>query len=184
VSYDPLDAAFTLDEVKRTFGDDSSRLHTSNQFNPVFDSLPLPDISLEQKDRIDLSRKFLASNPRVSLSEAQKLHNELGTHPLIYSLAGDAYVRLKLFSDAENCFFAALSLGSKDPSILINLANLCHLRGDQCLAYRWLEMLSTHTPDHAHLKQVQLSLFPSGKPKVSTTPFQYNPEHASKGDFS
>ena len=43
--------------------------------------------------------------------------------------------RLKLFADAETSFYSALLLGSQDPSIFTNLANLVHMRGDQLLAY-------------------------------------------------
>lgn len=180
--YDPLDAAFTLEEVKRTF---SVRPPNGSEApNGLFDSLPHPEPSLEQKERIDLSRSYLSTNPKATLSEAHKLYKELGPHPLIYSLAGDAYIRLKLFSDAENCFHTALFLGSNDPSVYINLANLSHMRGDQLLSHRFLESLSISTPDHPQLKQVKELLFASGKPSSSSSPFQFNPEHALQGDFS
>jgi tetratricopeptide (TPR) repeat protein len=188
VQYDPLDAAFTLEEVKRTFSvipkNNTQIPSASVGSHSLFDSLPHPEPTLEQMERINLSRSYLSTNPQVTLSEAHNLYKELGPHPLVYILAGDAYVRLKLFADAENCFHSALSLGSTDPSVHINLANLSHMRGDQLLSYRFLELVSCSTPDYPQLSKVKELLFASGKPTTSTSPFQFNPEHVSKGYFS
>ena len=143
---------------------------------------------MDEKDidheRIRLARSYLASDPLHTLDECKSLFESLGPHSSIYCLAGDAYVRLKLFADAETSFYSALLLGSQDPSIFTNLANLVHMRGDQLLAYSFLELCSKKTPDFKHLQSVRDTLFPQGKPALSTSPFQYNPDQiAQNGHF-
>ena len=78
----------------------------------------------------------------------------------------------------------ALTLGSDDPSNLINLANIVHMRGDQILSFKLLEILSTKSPDFPQLSKVKSMLFPAGRPTTSTSPFQFNPEQASQGNFN
>ena len=176
ISLDPLDRAFSVEEVQRTFkvpSDDQNETVGIMQSQNV---LPTIDIKDVDQERIRLARSYLASDPLFTLEECKSLFKSVGPHSSIYSLAGDAYVRLKLFADAETSFYSAFALGSEDPSLLLNLANLVHMRGDQLLAHAFLELCSKKTPDFKHLDSVRQSLFPQGKPTSSTTPFQYNPE--------
>ena len=65
----------------------------------------------------------------------------------IYELAGESYLYLKQFSDAETSFSTAYQLGSRSSCTLSNLATLCAMRGDVTLGFYW------------HSKHVEL--FPS-----------------------
>ena len=112
------------------------------------------------------------------------LHNKLGVQAPIYEVAAEAYIRMKLFGDAETCLLVAHSLGSNDASISLNLANLAAMRGDQRLALQWLEQLSQRQPDHPQLDAVRKTLFPNGAPKNSSTPFQINLDQKSPGSFT
>ena len=184
ITLDPLDRAFSVEEVHRTFKT-SAHNQTDDvgvkDFQNILPSLDAKDIDHE---RIRLARSYLASDPLHTLDECKSLFESLGPHSSIYCLAGDAYVRLKLFADAETSFYSALLLGSQDPSIFTNLANLVHMRGDQLLAYSFLELCSKKTPDFKHLQSVRDTLFPQGKPALSTSPFQYNPDQiAQNGHF-
>ena len=134
------------------------------------DVLPSLDAKDVDQERIRLARNSLSTDPLQTLEECRALFKSVGPHSSLYCLAGDAYVRLKLFADAESSFYSALLLGSNDPSILLNLANLVHMRGDQMLAYSFLEMCSKKTPDFKHLESVRQSLFSQGKPIFSTSP--------------
>ena len=62
------------------------------------------------------------------------------------------------------------SLGSLDASVLLNLANLAAMRGDQRLSLHWLELLAQRQPDHPQLDPVRRNLFPNSAPKTSTNP--------------
>ena len=180
LSLDPLNRAFSVEEVQRTFNVPSETNLEAigvQQFKNVLPSLNIKDVDDE---RLRLARSYLATDPLHTLDDCKSLFQSVGPNPSIYCLAGDAYVRLKLFSDAESSFYSALLLGSEDPSILINLANLVHMRGDQMLAYSFLELCSRKTPDFKHLESVRKSLFPQGKPAVSSSPFQYNPDQISQ----
>ena len=116
----------------------------------------------------------------MCLNDLRTLFNEVGPRTELYQLAGDIYLKLKLFADAETSFLTALAHNSNDPSVYINLANLSHMRGDELLAFKWLEIISSKTPDFPQLNQVTKLLFPNGKPSYSRSPFQYNPEQASR----
>lgn len=176
ISLDPLNRAFSVEEVQRTFNAPSDTNLESSGIQKLQNVLPSLNIKDVDNERLRLARSYLANDPLFALDECKSLFKSVGPNPSIYCLAGDAYVRLKLFSDAESSFYSALLLGSEDPSILINLANLVHMRGDQMLAYSFLELCSRKTPDFKHLESVRKSLFPQGKPSVSSSPFQYNPD--------
>ena len=183
LDYDPLAASFSPDEIKRTFTDKAVLANSDNSVSGLVESLPSQDLGKEQIERISLIRSLISSNPIQALADLRLLFAEVGASSYIYQLAGDIYIRLKLFADADTCFLTSLSLGCNDSSVLINLANLAHMRGDQILAFKWLEIVSTRTPDHPQLAAVKNTLFPNGRPSFSSSPFQYNPEQRTQGEF-
>ena len=146
-------------------------------------TMPIRNLDSEVQETIRLSRSLLDVNPRQVLDDCCILHTRLGVNSTLYTLAGEAYIRLKLFSDAETALLTAHSLGLKDPSIYLNLANLACLRGDQQLAVHWLGLVAESHPDHPQILPVKKVLFPNGAPLKSTSPFQFNPEQASEGSF-
>ena len=109
---------------------------------------------------------------------------ELPVQAPIYVVAGEAYIRLQLFADAETTLLVAHGLGIKDASVLLNLANLGAMRGDQRLALHWLELLAERQPDNPQLDSVRRTLFPQGVPNSSTNPFQVNLDQQSPGNFN
>ena len=96
ITLDPLDRAFSVEEVQRTF---KTSAHNQTEdvgvkdFQNILPSLDEKDIDHE---RIRLARSYLASDPLHTLDECKSLFESLGPHSSIYCLAGDAYVRLKL----------------------------------------------------------------------------------------
>ena len=133
-SFDPLDRAFSIEEVQRTFKPPVDTHNEPGGIDVSQNMLPSSELKDIDQERIRLARSYLHSDPLHTLDECKSLFKSVGPHSSIYTLAGDAYIRLKLFSDAESSFYSALLLGSSDPSILLNLANLVHMRGDQMLA--------------------------------------------------
>ena len=183
---DPIHAAFSDEEVSLA-GGVSSALKRSDQ-KSLTKSLDPGDlvsrsISTELQESLKLARLTLDTDPESVLNDCSVLHQRLGIQPAIYNLAADAYIRLKLFADAETCLLTALSIGSKDASVLLNLANVCAMRGDELLSTYWLQRLAESQPDHPQLESVRRHLFPNVTPSKSSTPFQINLEQTSKGSF-
>ena len=105
----------------------------------------------------------------------------MGAHSKIYLVAAQAYIRLKLFGDAETALLVAHGLGEVDPIVSLNLANLASMRGDQRLAVYWLENLAERQPDNEQLEQVRTTLFPSAPTQLKST--QINMSERSEGHF-
>ena len=111
------------------------------------------------------------------------MHKTFGISAQLYHIAGDAYIKLRLFGDSEVALMNAQILGSNDPAIFLSLANLAVLRGDHSLGMKWLENVATHHPDNPHLKTVSKTLFPNGVPKQQN-PFQINLEQQTPGKIT
>ena len=81
------------------------------------DTLPSRDHELELQETIALCRQTVEADPQQVIRDCTLLHKKLGVQAAIYELAAEAYIRLQLFSDAENCLLVANSLGSNEASI-------------------------------------------------------------------
>ena len=185
---DPLAAAFSDEEVAIA-GGVAARQASEKQSKDIkqglnSETLPNRELELELQETISLARQTVEADPQQAIRDCILLHNKLGVQAPIYEVAADAYIRMKLFGDAETCLLVAHSLGSTEASISLNLANLAAMRGDQRLALQWLEQLSKRQPDHPQLDAVRKTLFPTGAPKNSSTPFQINLDQKSPGSFT
>lgn len=185
---DPLFAAFSDEEVALAGG--IAAEHSSNKQGKKIkaglnaDSLPNRSLELELQEALSLARQTVDADPQQVIRDCNLLHEKLGVQAPIYEVAAEAYIQLRLFGDAETCLLVAHSLGSTEPSISLNLANLAAMRGDQRLALQWLEQLARHQPDHPQLEAVRRTLFPNGAPKTSKTPFQLNLGQQAPGTFT
>ena len=65
-------------------------------------SLPGRSQQLEIEEFIDLARNSIDIDPAKVIADCNHLHNQIGVDYRLYALAGEAYIRLQLFSDAEN----------------------------------------------------------------------------------
>jgi tetratricopeptide (TPR) repeat protein len=183
---DPLEAAFTDEEVKLAGGLDLGANRQQSDKLPGINLSKLPDRDQQKElqEAMSLARKTIESDPQQTIKDCTLLHNKLGVQAPIYEVAAEAYIRLQLFSDAETCLLTAHSLGSLDASVLLNLANLAAMRGDQRLSLHWLELLAQRQPDHPQLDPVRRNLFPNSAPKTSTNPFQLNLDQRTPGHFN
>ena len=185
---DPILAAFSDDEVAMAGGitsktkSDSQKVGNDNQLN--LSKLPDRSYDDELQETLSLARQSIESDPKQVINDCTLLQQKLGVQYQIYEVAGEAYIRLQLFGDAETALLIAHGLGSRDGSVLLNLANLAAMRGDQCLAIHWLEELAKRQPDHPQLDAVRKTLFARGVPDKSTTPFQINLDQRAPGNFS
>lgn len=181
---DPLIAAFSDEEVAMAGGLAAKREGKS----PLGGLQPsdLPDRACDQElhETLALARQTIDTDPQQVIRDCSLLHNKLGIQAPIYEVAGEAYIRLQLFGDAETCLLIAHGLGSMEGAVPLNLANLAAMRGDQRLALHWLELLAQRQPDHPQLNPVRSTLFPNGAPKVSSSPFQVNLDQRAPGHFT
>ena len=171
---DPLYDAFSEDEIT---------LKDTGNLSKTTRSLPNRDLSMEQQELYKLARNLINENPIAAIKECQKLHKAFGISAQLYHIAGDAYIKLRLFGDSEVALMNAQILGSNDPAIFLSLANLAVLRGDHSLGMKWLEIVATHHPDNPHLKTVSKALFPNGVPKQQN-PIQINLDQQTPGKIT
>ena len=181
---DPL-AAASETEVEISKINVSKSKKEKKQLSNELEATELPNRAKEEelRETLELAQKSVESNPKQSIKDCRILHKELGINSKVYLVAAQAYIRLKLFADAENALLVAHGLGEVDPSVSLNLANLASMRGDQLLALYWLENLAERQPDNQQLEKVRKTLFPNGAPTKSTDPFQLNMEEQSDGFF-
>lgn len=183
---DPLIAAFSDEEVAMAGGVNQSPItqNPEDVHNKSLTNLPNRAISEELQETLALARQTIDSDPKQVIKDCILLHNRLGIQAPIYAVAGEAYIRLQLFGDAETALLIANALDNKEASVLLNLANLAVMRGDQRLALHWLQQVAQQQPDHPQIEKVTKTLFPNGSPKLSTAPFQVNTDQRSPGHFS
>lgn len=180
---DPLIAAFSDEEVAMAGGVAANQDGKSQHGGLQPSDLPDRARDKELHETLSLARKTIEADPQQAIRDCTLLHNKLGVQAPIYEVAGEAYIRLQLFNDAEACLLTAHGLGSMEGSVALNLANLAAMRGDQKLALHWLEMLAKRQPEHPQLNAVRNTLFPNGSPTVSKNPFQVNLAQRTPGQF-
>ena len=179
---DPLEAAFSDEEVKLAGGINVNTPNDNSELN--LDNLPKRELQAELQEALSLARQTVETDPQQTINDCTLLHNKLGVQAPIYEVAAEAYIKMQLFGDAETCLLTAHGLGSQEASILLNLANLAAMRGDQRLSLHWLESLAKRQPDHPQLDPVRRNLFPQAVPKTSTRPFQLNLDQRTPGRFN
>ena len=181
---DPLFAAFSDEEVAIAGGVAAKRERQSPEEGLQPSVLPDRVHNQELQETLALARKTIEVDAQQVIRDCDLLLNKMGVQPSIYEVAGEAYIRLQLFGDAENCLLTAHGLGSMEGAVPLNLANLAAMRGDQRLALHWLELLAQRQPDHPQLQAVRSTLFPNGAPTTSTSPFQINLNQRAPGNFT
>ena len=107
---DPLEAAFTDEEVKLAGGLDlgANRQQSNKSSGINLSKLPDRDHQKELQEAMSLARRTIESDPQQTIKDCTLLHNKLGVQTPIYEVAAEAYIRLQLFSDAEICLLTAL----------------------------------------------------------------------------
>ena len=141
-----------------------------------------PSMTDELSESLSLIRQTLDVDPKTGIKDCTYLHKRYGLVSQIYSVASECYIRLKNFSDAEVSILTALHLGDKTIANYVNLANLVFMRGDQILAFKWLENAAAIDPKDTRIFQIKEKLFPSGS-IPSTCVFQIEGNSITEGNF-
>ena len=144
VAVDPLLYAFSNPEI----------VHHDDRV--ASESLAKPNFSEQElQERIKLSRSVAASNPQAALKDLQSIYIITGAKPILYSIASDAYISLKMYKEAEICCLTSIALGSSDPSLYINLSNFAHMRKEFRLANAYIELAVKSGADKGLVKSVK-----------------------------
>lgn len=168
---DPLLDAFTQQEVELSVKNKKFKSFTNSE-KEFISKLPQIDTSKTLNELIILARELVMKTPDQCLSICEHLYRELPMQEIVYEIAGQAYVNLKRFNDAERCWLIALAMGSADITILLNLANVAHLRGDILLSSYWLEQVARKEPNHPKLEEIKKALGSKVIDKKEMHPFQ------------
>jgi len=167
---DPLLDAFTQQEVELSIKNKKVMSYTNSE-KEFISKLPEIDTSRTLTELISLARELIMKTPDQCLSLCEHLYRELPMQEIVYEIAGQAYVNLKQFNNAERCWLIALSMGSVDITILLNLANVSHLRGDILLSNYWLEQVARKEPNHPKLGEIKKALGSKVVDKTKIHPF-------------
>lgn len=144
VAIDPLLYAFSQPEVSHH----DERLASESLAKPNFSEQEL-------QERIKLARSIASTNAKAALKDIQTLYSLVGAKPVLYSIASDAYIALKMYKEAEICCLTSLALGSTDSSLFINLSNFAHMRKEVKLANSYIELAVKSGADKALVKSVK-----------------------------
>ncbi len=85
---------------------------------------------LHQAQLIFAELAFAEGNQALALNHLQTAGRSAGKHPLLFNQLGHGYLRLKLWSDAENAFQKSLKVEPDNPAALDGLAQV-HLQRDE-----------------------------------------------------
>ena len=115
---------------------------------------------IEVNEMIKLARLLVNTNPKQTIIDCTLIHSRLSTPSAqLYELAGDAYINLEKFANAELCYLKAFSLSKGTLASLTNMATLALMRGDRSLAIDYLSRAMALDADglqeenHNQLKQ-------------------------------
>lgn len=158
---DPLMLAFAEEEVQHAGAINFSKPKSQSAME-LASKLPNPDQVSLAEDQIKLAtRSIQEGNPSFALQLLSKAALTLGAHPVIYINAGDAYILLKRFHEAEMCFLNALQIGGPSLPAFLNLATLANVRSDLGLARFYLDSCSAVDPNHPNLASIRNAILDS-----------------------
>lgn len=162
---DPLLLAFADTEVLN-----ASKRYKFKSTTLTRDELPPPNLDGCSTDLINLVEK--ATSNKQFLFALKLCSQFLQTHgptAQIYDCASDVYVNLKKFYEAEICLLHSVVLGGETPKRLLNLVSFACIRGDFCLAKKYLEKAAALDPSHPQLASISQTVYD----KQHSLPFNF-----------
>ena len=152
---DPLLLAFAEEEVAQAGAINFTKPATQSAAE-LATKLPNPDLVAIAGDQLKLAaRSVQENNLEFALQLVTQSLQAIGPHSAIYVNAGDVYVRLQRFNEAEICFLHALQLGCKSLEVYLNLATLANVRGDTLLSKHYLDSAAAIEPNDPNLLQIR-----------------------------
>ena len=139
---DPIERAFSKEEI----GLSKQKLHDSSLDSIRKKLKGLTDETDSSRQSayqlLKMANEASATAPINVLKDLNLVLRNLKNNFIAYEIAGDCYIALKQFADAESAYMASIMLGNKSAKAKINLANLVLLRGDKGLATEIVSMIS------------------------------------------
>ena len=166
---DPLDEAFSLEEVKKA-GSIVGPLSAA-----VEDLIPDPNKS--KLEQADLEMFKLAENQikakqfKGALELLNKIRDRKKSHSSLYKAASDAYIGQEKYQLGEIFALNAYINGDHSIANFLNLSSLSAMRKDQEMARFWLQQAKKIDENNELYKQSISLLFPDGEAREVDRPF-------------
>ena len=154
-SADPLSIAFSDEEIaiyqKQLKNQSSKDNKARNLANQLSTSESVPDTD----EYLALAKKALAEGEsKFALKLCTQSLDQHGASSVVYEVASDAYLSLKLFTLSEDALLTAHALGAVGPKIFTNLTSFALMRNDFALAKSFLEKLVSLDPSNPNISQL------------------------------
>ena len=167
---DPLDAAFTTEEVVKCGSKLGSLSASVDKLLPEASQSELEEADVEM---IKLANKQLeAKQFNGTLQIIQKIRVRKGRYSLLYKIASDSCIGLEKFQEAEIHGLMAFINGELTVANFLNLASLAAMRKDQLMAAHWLNEAKKIDPSDNNYLQAKELLFPNGNAREEDKPFK------------
>ncbi len=154
---DPLMLAFSEDEVRQAGGVKFGKPSPSAE--KLLSTLPSPQEKGVAADKLRLATDAITEGDfKFALQLCSQALAGLGANASIYVNAGDAYINLQRFHQAEICILHSLQIGGANINHYINLATFASLRGDIVLANHYLDQAAGLDPSHPNLSQMRTNI--------------------------
>ena len=154
-SVDPLSIAFSEEEVAIYNKQIKHKYSQDNKASKLANQLSSSDSSIDADEYLGLARKALAEGEYTfSLKLCTQSLNHHGASSVVYEVASDAYLSLKLFNLSEDALLTAHALGAVGPKIFTNLSSFALMRNDFALAKSFVEKLVSLDPSNPNISQL------------------------------
>lgn len=170
---DPLMLAFSDEEVTRS-GLQHKFLNIEG--SKLANELPAGKPKAGVVEMLRMATKANSEkDAEFALLLCSNVQEAIGPNSLVYANAGDAYIQLQEFVQAEISILTAIILGETSVAHFINLATLSGIKGDIKLAFYYLDRAAGLDPNHPSLGQLRSSL-ENMKMNASEKPFRFKPK--------
>jgi len=155
-SLDPLRAAFSQDEVQKTYENHVERQKKTNQLNskdrpslPTLDNAVLADewlLAAEdalRANQVDLALKLCSQAIQIS-----------SNHASVYALAGDCYLAINQYNYSQLCYLIASQFNSLELPRQMNLVSLAQALGDNYLFETRYDELNSTLKEQESMKKL------------------------------
>ena len=127
---------------------ESKRYHLNNSINSKKNkSIPLPEEDAVEEESLRLARQLAFSSPERALELLIPLRKKMSVNPLYNEVIAEAYIGK---GDKENAlvhFLMAMCFGSREMSVLYNLATLYLMHDDKNAAYHFAKLANRLKPE-------------------------------------
>lgn len=150
---DPLQRAFNKDELEMS----KERLDTASLESIRYKLAKASQLTSDDQSKalqlLKVCSETASEFPGRVLKDLNMISRYHSNLPALYETAGDCYLALQQYADAEIAYHSALHLGSQSTKVIINLSNLVLLRGDKNLCIILVKRIKANSLTSKHEQQ-------------------------------